>query len=260
VQTEAATPLLFESKNLSSVVLVGDQLSVVAKPGYSGVTKLTVTVENNGEIEKIATTVTVLPLPAIAPVVTPASSKTTLITWEKSPNASIYVVTDENGNNLCTTVTTKCRINSVIPPTTAVEIVARGGDSLVSEAVEATYVPKAVAAPAPAAPKVSVVVNFDTNKYALTVKEKQELDAFIVDIILGGVKELDISGHTDSDGGVDNNALSLNRAKETRDYILQYVSDVKITLGAFADAVAVANNSTTAGKAQNRRAEVRIVR
>jgi outer membrane protein OmpA-like peptidoglycan-associated protein len=254
--------LTFVNKNLQSVVLVGDQLSVVAKPGYSGVTKVMIEVENGGEIERIATTVTVLPLPAVSPVVKPATPTSTLITWEKSTNASSYVVTDENGITLCTTTRAQCRVNVVIPASNSVEIVARGRDNLVSEPVEATYIPKAVPTPPAAAivPKVSVVVNFDTNKYSLTSQEKRELDAFVEQVILGGYKELDISGHTDSVGGVDNKALSLNRAKETRDYLLSFVPDLKITLGGFADAVSVANNGTTAGKAANRRAEVRIVR
>ena len=250
----------FVSKNLEAVTLVGDQLSVVAKPGYSGITKVVVEVENGGEIQQIATTVTVLPLPPVAPVVKPAASKTTLVTWEKSPNATLYEVKDEEGNTICTTVRTSCRVNTVIAPNEAVEIVARGRDNLVSEPVEAVYVPKVVATPKPAAPVAEVVVNFATNQYSLTAQEKRELDAFIEKVKAGGFKELDISGHTDSVGGVDNNALSLNRAKETKAYILKEIPDLKITLGAYADAVSVASNATAAGKAANRRAEVRIVK
>jgi outer membrane protein OmpA-like peptidoglycan-associated protein/phosphodiesterase/alkaline phosphatase D-like protein len=252
------TPVTFVSKNLQSVVLVGEELSVVAKPGYSGITKVVVEVENGGEIERIATTVTVLPLPAVAPTVKVSAAKTTTVTWQKSPNATMYEVTDEDGNTLCTTIRTSCRVNTAIAPNESVEIVALGRDNLVSEPVAAVYVPKA--APKPAVPVAEVVVNFATNQYSLTTQEKRELDAFIEKVKAGGFKELDISGHTDSVGGVDNNVLSLNRAKETRAYILKEIPDLKITLGGYADAVAVASNATAAGKAANRRAEVRIIK
>jgi outer membrane protein OmpA-like peptidoglycan-associated protein len=248
------------SKNLQSVVLVGEELSVVAKPGYSGITKVVVEVENGGEIERIATTVTVLPLPAVAPTVKVSAAKTTTVAWQKSPNATLYEVKDEDGNTICTTVRTSCRVNTAIAPNESVEIVARGRDNLVSEPVEAVYVPKVAPAPKPEAPVAEVVVNFATNQYSLTAQEKRELDAFIEKVKAGGFKELDISGHTDSVGGVDNNVLSKNRAKETRDYILKEIPDLKITLGGYADAVSVASNATAAGKAANRRAEVRIIR
>lgn len=243
-------------------MLVGDQLTVVAKEGFSGIAKVTIEVKNDEVIERINTTVTVLPLPAVAPLVTPTTPNSTVISWEKSPNATGYLVTDENGNTLCKTSKTQCRVSSAIPAANTVEVIARGRDNLLSEPVEATFVPRVqpTPTPAPEIPVASVVVNFDTNKFALTSQEKRELDAFVEKVIAGGFKELDISGHTDSDGGVDNNVLSLNRAKQTRAYILQFVPDLKITLGGFADAVAVANNSTAAGKAANRRAEVRIIK
>jgi outer membrane protein OmpA-like peptidoglycan-associated protein len=229
-------------------------------PGYSGITKVTVNVENNGEIQQITTTVTVLPLPATSPTVKVSTAKTTTVAWVKSPNATMYEVTDEDGNTICTTVRTSCRVSRAIAPNDSVEIVARGRDNLVSEPVEAVYVPKVVATPKPVAPVAEVVVNFATNQYSLTTQEKRELDDFIEKVKAGGFKELDISGHTDSVGGVDNNVLSRNRAKETRAYILKEIPDLKITLGGYADAVSVASNATAAGKAANRRAEVRIVK
>ena len=258
--TPEPTAISWQSRNLESVVLVGDQISVVAKPGYSGVTKVVVEVLIDEEIEQISTTVTVLPLPATSPVITVNAAKTATVKWEKSPNARVYVVKDEDGNSICTTVLTSCRIKTAVTADTVIQIVARGRDNLVSEPVETTYVAPVVATPTPTVPKTEVVVNFATNQYSLSNQEKRELDAFIEKVKAGGFKELDISGHTDSVGGVDNNALSRNRAKETRDYILDAIPELKITLGGFADAVSVSSNATAAGKAANRRAEVRIIK
>jgi peptidoglycan-associated lipoprotein len=109
-------------------------------------------------------------------------------------------------------------------------------------------------------PDVALVINFDTNKFNLDATDRALIRGFARDVIKYGFKEIDISGHTDSRGGVDNNVLSSNRAKAARDYLLTLVPGLKVTVGAYADAVNVASNSSSSGMAANRRAEFRIVK
>ncbi len=109
-------------------------------------------------------------------------------------------------------------------------------------------------------PDVALVINFDTNRFNIDATDRALIEGFAAEVVKYGFKEIDISGHTDSRGGVDNNVLSANRARAARDYLLTLVPGLKVTVGAYADAVNVAPNSTAAGMAANRRAEFRIVK
>ena len=67
-----------------------------------------------------------------------------------------------------------------------------------------------------------------------------------------------MEGYTDSVGGDEyNQKLSDNRAKSTQDFLVkQGVSSGNITAVGYGKANPVADNSTAAGKAQNRRVEL----
>ena len=67
--------------------------------------------------------------------------------------------------------------------------------------------------------------------------------------------KIQVEGYTDSVGGDDyNQKLSENRAGTTRDFLVkQGVSINNITAAGYGKADPVADNSTAAGKAQNRR-------
>jgi len=108
-------------------------------------------------------------------------------------------------------------------------------------------------------PDIALVVNFDTAKYNLDAGDRQLIRDFAADVIRFGYKQIDISGHTDSRGGINNNILSNNRAKAARDYLLKLVPNLKVTINGFADAISVAPNTTAAGMAANRRAEFRVI-
>ena len=70
-----------------------------------------------------------------------------------------------------------------------------------------------------------------------------------------------ISGHTDSTGNdAINNPLSQNRAAAVEAYLVgKGVSTSRITSVGYGSRQPVASNSTEAGKAQNRRVEIKIV-
>ena len=106
-------------------------------------------------------------------------------------------------------------------------------------------------------------VNFDSDAYFLTAKAKKILDNVAAVVLAHGFTTIDLIGHTDTDGansGYDNQALSHNRAIESRAYLLKKLAghkvSVKIAAKAQVDPIAV--NSTKTGRAANRRVEIAV--
>ncbi|MDX2410503.1 MAG: OmpA family protein, partial [Woeseiaceae bacterium] len=73
--------------------------------------------------------------------------------------------------------------------------------------------------------------------------------------------QIEVAGHTDSDGAADTNyGLSERRAKTVRDYLIRYgVNANRLTAQGCGDTQPVAENETIRGRATNRRVELRIV-
>jgi outer membrane protein OmpA-like peptidoglycan-associated protein len=101
-------------------------------------------------------------------------------------------------------------------------------------------------------------VLFDTGKYTLRPGAREKL-AKVAGIILGhpGLK-LEVEGHTDSVGSDEYNMkLSENRANSVRDYLVaQGINPDNVTARGFGKTMPVADNSTAAGRQQNRRVEL----
>jgi outer membrane protein OmpA-like peptidoglycan-associated protein len=101
-------------------------------------------------------------------------------------------------------------------------------------------------------------VLFDTARYTLKPGAREKL-AKVSGIILGhpGLK-IAVEGHTDSVGGDEYNMkLSDNRAAAVRDFLVeQGVPPAVVTSQGFGKTMPVADNSTAAGRQQNRRVEL----
>lgn len=255
IPTSNAKSITFKGNGIAKVAVVNEEVSVAAKPGFSGKTVVTVTLKEDEEISIITADVLVIPLPVTNPVVKEVTEDKTRISWVRSPNAIGYEVV-QNGVVLCTTKGVSCTLDKAIPANPPVEIKALGKDQTESVIREATY----VAAPERVVPDIALVVNFDTAKYALDTGDRILIQNFAAEVKIYGFKEVDISGHTDSRGGIDNNILSLNRAKASRDYLLKLVPGLKVTINGYADVISVAPNTTVEGMAANRRAEFRVVK
>jgi hypothetical protein len=101
-------------------------------------------------------------------------------------------------------------------------------------------------------------VLFDFNKYTLKPEAREKL-AKVSGILLGYPNlKLQIEGYTDSIGSDDyNQKLSEERAGTVRDYLVsQSVPDGNVSAAGFGKSRPVADNSTNAGRAQNRRVEL----
>jgi OOP family OmpA-OmpF porin len=72
--------------------------------------------------------------------------------------------------------------------------------------------------------------------------------------------EVVVAGHTDSDGSAEFNlGLSSRRAQTVRDFLVDAgVDPVQLTAVGFGESEPLASNDTPAGKAQNRRVELRV--
>lgn len=109
----------------------------------------------------------------------------------------------------------------------------------------------------------SVVVNFRLNSAALTPEARQQLDALALKAGETRGYMIEVAGHTDATGNASRNfQLSRQRA----DAVIQYlVVNHKlpprrfVTPAGYGKTDAVADNTTPAGRAQNRRVEVRLI-
>ncbi len=101
-------------------------------------------------------------------------------------------------------------------------------------------------------------VNFGTNKFNLTTAQKNELNRMAAKIDKTGVSRVTLRGHADSRGGVDNMALSKNRAKATADYLKSKVKNpnVKFIVTAASIKEPIASNKTVKGMSSNRRVDI----
>lgn len=98
-------------------------------------------------------------------------------------------------------------------------------------------------------------VLFDTGKYTLKPDAKVALAKVAVILQLYPGLTVQVEGYTDSVGGDDYNMkLSQNRANTVHDYLIQNgVPAANVTAQGFGKADPVADNSTAAGRTQNRR-------
>jgi OmpA-OmpF porin, OOP family len=111
--------------------------------------------------------------------------------------------------------------------------------------------------------QASIAVTFRVNSAVLSAEAKQQLDEFGAKAVGAKNYMIEVSGHTDSTGSeAHNSRLSRDRA----DAVVQYLAvHHKIPMRRFstpvgyAKAEPVADNTTAAGRAQNRRVQVKML-
>lgn len=102
---------------------------------------------------------------------------------------------------------------------------------------------------------------FESNAYKLLPQSKAELQKTIVFLNRNPMLKAEISGHTDNNGTSEyNQILSERRAKAVYDYISKQVSDKqRLSYTGYGETKPIASNKTEAGKANNRRTELKIL-
>src|SRR5437870_1432700 len=111
--------------------------------------------------------------------------------------------------------------------------------------------------------KESAAVTFKVNSAMLSPEAKRELDGFATKALAATGYMIEISGHTDSTGS---EAKNLRLSRERAESVIEYLTINHkiparrfITPMGYGKTEAIADNSTAAGRAQNRRVEVKIL-
>ena len=101
---------------------------------------------------------------------------------------------------------------------------------------------------------------FDVNKFDLKPESQVELDRLVQLMIDNPTVKIQVEGHTDNVGNAaDNLKLSDNRAKAVMSYLVsKSIKAERITAKGYGATKPVADNGTDAGRAQNRRTEIKI--
>lgn len=102
---------------------------------------------------------------------------------------------------------------------------------------------------------------FPTNSSTLNAASQNALSNFAASLVNNPDTDVQVYGHTDNTGNdAINNPLSERRAQSVSNFLkTKGVSNARITSQGFGSTQPVADNSTSAGKAQNRRVEVYIL-
>ena len=103
-------------------------------------------------------------------------------------------------------------------------------------------------------------ITFPVNSFAIQPQFRATLDQLAQTMNSYPSTLIDVYGHTDPSGGdAINIPLSQNRARAVADYLIaRGVNSARIMTQGFGSSRPVADNSTEAGRAQNRRVEIRI--
>lgn len=102
---------------------------------------------------------------------------------------------------------------------------------------------------------------FATNSSTLNAASRTSLDKFATSLMNNPDTDVKIYGHTDSTGSdAINNPLSQRRAESVYNYLLSKgISGNRLESQGFGSSQPVADNTTVAGRSQNRRVEVYIL-
>ncbi len=101
-------------------------------------------------------------------------------------------------------------------------------------------------------------ISFDTDSAAIKPQLRSVLDPFATTLRDDAASRITIVGHTDSTGGdAINNPLSLDRAQSVRDYLVaRGVSATRVETLGRGSREPLADNTSDAGRAKNRRVEI----
>jgi OmpA-OmpF porin, OOP family len=104
-------------------------------------------------------------------------------------------------------------------------------------------------------------VNYETGKAVLKPESYPALNELVALLVRKDDERIEIGGHTDNVGKPEKNKiLSMERAKSVMAYVISKGIDPnRLVAKGYGQTVPIASNKTAAGKAQNRRTEVKIL-
>ncbi len=136
-----------------------------------------------------------------------------------------------------------------------------GGSQTASTTVGVTPAP-APPAPAPPAERMTLHINFDTDKATIRQADVPELQRAVAFVQQYPGRKISIEGHTDNVGNAKyNQGLSERRAAAVKAYLLKngVSGGERITTVGYGPSKPVADNATAKGRFENRRVEIVVL-
>ena len=101
---------------------------------------------------------------------------------------------------------------------------------------------------------------FDVSKWTLKKESNAELDLLYKFLLVNPNVNIELSGHTDSDGDKESNqVLSENRAKAVVNWLIEKgISENRMIYAGYGDTRPLLPNTSSENKAKNRRTELKI--
>jgi outer membrane protein OmpA-like peptidoglycan-associated protein/phosphodiesterase/alkaline phosphatase D-like protein len=234
---------------IEKISISGSSVTVWPMPGFSGKTSLGLVQSGAGGIINIVQPLIVIPTGVSLINVNVLDFAKPTLNWSAVQGATSYLVS-ANGVRVCSAVVNTCIGQIPLGPKSLVSVTVTGKDL-----VKTTTQPKIVVK----ANVEAASVNFDSGEFVLTADARAELLRFARAVRPLGYTNLTVTGHTDTDQGVDNSKLSQDRAKAVLEVLQALLPGVSISIKGQAASEPVASNNNEAGKAKNRRVEIRVV-
>ena len=234
---------------IEKISISGSSVTVWPMPGFSGKTSLGLIQSGAGGIINIVQPLIVVPIGVSLVNVNVLDFAKPTLTWSAVQGAASYLVS-ANGERVCSTAVNTCIGQIPLGPKSLVSVTVTGKDL-----VKTTTQPRIVVK----ADVEAASVNFDSGEFVLTADARAEILRFARAIRPLGYTKLTVTGHTDTDQGVDNNKLSQDRATAVLGVLQKLLPGYSISIKGQADSEPVASNNNEVGKAKNRRVEIRVV-
>lgn len=242
-------------------------IELIVPIGYKGEVELEVKEKNGGPAEKIKLPVegpkpTVEPkeqskeLPRLIPekpgeVNVIGGDKKVTVSWVKDPEAAAYDVYVEE-KLVCTTVYSACTLpaeNGVTKKYDVVPVSSTGdGGPKLSGSGKAL-----------ATGTLLAIVYFDTDKFNIRPDARATLNKLVNDLYALGLREVALSGHTDTQAPTKyNDRLSNNRSKIVDAFLSKSVIDAYLTKDAYSEKALAVKTKDEVNQQLNRRVEIRV--
>jgi OmpA-OmpF porin, OOP family len=185
----------------------------------------------------------------------------------KIDNQLVVRPTPSSGPSTAPATLPPTTVAATLPPTTAAQTTV-AATTIAPTTIAATTIAATTVAPAAEETAVEAInevidlqpITFQTGSAQLTAEGRSTLDTVAETLAANPTVNIEIQGHTDNFGvPSENQTLSQARAETVRTYLIDNGIDAdRMTAVGFGDTQPVADNTTSAGRAQNRRIEFQV--
>ena len=234
---------------IQKISISGSSITIWPVAGFLGKTSLLLTQAGAGGVVNIIQPIEVISLKKFSVNVKVKKFMAPEVSWQSIPGVTEYKITSF-GQNVCASIKNFCKSSIPLGPKSILDIRAYKGkvmNNLIS------IKPRVVAS------SIVDTIRFSSGSFKLNQNEVNSLSKLGGQLRKLGYSKLIVEGHADSSTGLNNVELSRARAKEVKLLLQSIIPDAVISTKAKSDRFPIASNKTEAGKAKNRRVEIRVV-